>query len=98
MCSSQCRVVLVVLGPAWPSVLANDGPYPGQPRLADPQDHVRIETEQALALAPVDAAGRPTSDLLLIPLWCRARSMPRAGPIAREPARAVRAQWRADSP
>jgi formylglycine-generating enzyme required for sulfatase activity len=64
----QCRVVLVVLGPSWPSVLATEGAYSGQPRLADPEDHVRIEVEQALALAPVDAAGQPTGSVWLIPV------------------------------
>jgi len=40
----QCRVVLIVMGPSWPSVVAQNGPYTGQPRLANPEDHVRIET------------------------------------------------------
>ncbi len=54
----QCRVVLIVMGPTWPTVVAQDGPYKGQPRLDNPDDHVRIETEQALALSPVNDGGR----------------------------------------
>src|SRR6185437_8514953 len=73
----QCRVVLVVLGPSWPSVLATEGAYSGQPRLADPEDHVRIEVELALTLAPVDTSGRPTGSLLLIPLLVQNALMPR---------------------
>src|SRR6185437_5787536 len=54
----QCRIALVIIGPTWLSVLSNDGPYTGQPRLNDSADLVRIEVEQALALAPVDDDGR----------------------------------------
>jgi formylglycine-generating enzyme required for sulfatase activity len=64
----QCRVVLVVLGPSWSSVLATEGAYSGQPRLVDPEDHVRIEVEQALALAPVDSTGQPTGSVWMIPV------------------------------
>ena len=71
-----CRVALIVIGPTWPSVVAKDGTYVGQPRLADPADHVRIEVERALALSPVNEAGEPTSGLLLIPLLVQGARMP----------------------
>ncbi|HEY1390709.1 MAG TPA: SUMF1/EgtB/PvdO family nonheme iron enzyme [Ktedonobacterales bacterium] len=73
----QCRVVLIVMGPSWPTVVAHDGPYAGQPRLANPEDHVRIETEQALALSAMNSAGEPIGDLRLIPLLVQGASMPR---------------------
>jgi formylglycine-generating enzyme required for sulfatase activity len=74
---SQCRVVLVVIGPTWATVTEPDGPNMGQLRLSDPQDRVRIEVEQALALSPVDATGRPEGNLLLIPLLVQNARMPR---------------------
>ncbi len=74
----QCRIALIVIGPAWLSLLSNDGPYKGQPRLADPADLVRIEVEQTLALAPVNDDGRPTSDLLLMPVLVQGARMPHA--------------------
>lgn len=73
----QCRVVLIVMGMNWSSVLAHDGPHSGQPRLNDPADHVRIETEQALAQAAVNEAGEPIGDLRLIPLLVQGANMPR---------------------
>jgi len=74
----QCRVALIVLGPSWPTVVEPSGRYAGQARLKDPADHVRIEVEQALALAPVNAAGEPASGLLLIPLLVQGARMPNA--------------------
>jgi formylglycine-generating enzyme required for sulfatase activity len=74
----QCRIALIVIGPAWLSLLSNDGPYKGQPRLADPADLVRVEVEQTLALAPVNDDGRPTSDLLLTPVLVQGARMPHA--------------------
>jgi tetratricopeptide (TPR) repeat protein len=73
----QCRVVLVVIGPSWPIIVAHDGPYDEKPRLNDPADFVRIEVEQALKLAAVNTAGEPASDLLLIPLLVQDANMPR---------------------
>jgi formylglycine-generating enzyme required for sulfatase activity len=72
----QCRVVLVVIGPIWATVIEKEGVDVGQPRLNDPEDRVRIEVEWALELSPVDAVGRPTSDLLLIPLLVQDSRMP----------------------
>ena len=74
----QCRIALVIIGPTWLSVLSNAGPYTGQPRLNDPADLVRIEVEQTLALAPVNDDGRPTSDLLLLPVLVQGARMPHA--------------------
>lgn len=74
----QCRVVLIVIGPSWTTLTASDGPYQGQPRLNDPADNVRVEVEQALALAPVNNAGAPVGDLLLIPVLVQGARMPRA--------------------
>ncbi len=73
----QCRVVLIVMGVNWPTVVEKDGPNKGQSRLGNPEDHVRIETEQALALSAVNEAGEPTGDLRLIPLLVQGASMPR---------------------
>lgn len=70
------RVALIVIGPAWTTVVAKDGPHTGQPRLVDPADHVRIEVERALALSPVNVAGEPISGLLLIPLLVQGARMP----------------------
>ncbi len=78
---SQCRVALLALGPSWPTVLATEGAYSGRPRLDDPEDHVRIETEQALALAPVNATGAPASALLLIPVLVQGAQMPHPGDL-----------------
>ncbi|HEY7339552.1 MAG TPA: SUMF1/EgtB/PvdO family nonheme iron enzyme [Ktedonobacterales bacterium] len=72
----QCRVVLIVIGPSWPTATEKSGAYAGQPRLTNPSDHVRIETEQALALASVSDAGEPIGDLRLIPLLVQGASMP----------------------
>lgn len=74
----QCRIALIVIGSAWLSVLSNDGPYKGQPRLADPADFVRVEVEQTLAYATVNDDGRPTSDLLLMPVLVQGARMPHA--------------------
>ncbi|HEY1389837.1 MAG TPA: SUMF1/EgtB/PvdO family nonheme iron enzyme [Ktedonobacterales bacterium] len=74
----QCRIALIVIGPSWLSVLSHDGPYKGQPRIADPADFVRVEIEQTLALAPVNDDGRPTSDLLLMPVLVQSARMPHA--------------------
>ncbi len=74
----QCRIALVIIGPTWRSVLSKSGPYAGQPRLNDPADLVRIEVEQALALAPVNDDGRPTSALLLLPVLVQGARMPHA--------------------
>ncbi len=74
----QCRIALIIIGPIWLSVLSDDGPYKGQPRLADPADFVRIEVEQTLALAPVNDDGRPISDLLLMPVLVQGARMPHA--------------------
>ena len=42
---TQCRVLLVVMGERWLGALNERG----QPRLADPNDFVRLEVEKALA-------------------------------------------------
>lgn len=73
----QCRVVLIVIGRSWPTIVAKEGTYTGQPRLSDPEDLVRIEAEQALELAPADEAGEPSGDVLLIPLLVEGAIMPR---------------------
>ena len=73
----QCRVVLIVIGPDWTTLAERAGPYQGQARLANPADHVRIETEQALALSAVNETGEPVGDLRLIPLLVQGASMPR---------------------
>lgn len=77
----QCRVALIVIGPSWSSVTETSGEYAGQRRLDDPGDHVRIEVERALELGQVDSAGRPTGNLLLIPLLVQNAHMPRANDL-----------------
>ncbi len=74
----QCRVALIVIGPSWTTLLSHDDPYTGQPRLNDPADNVRVEVEQALVLAPMNEAGEPASQLLLIPVLVQGARMPRA--------------------
>lgn len=75
----QCRVALIVIGPTWPTIVeTRENPYKGQPRLNNPDDYVRIETEQALSLAEVNAAGEPTGRLRLIPVLVQGAHMPEA--------------------
>lgn len=74
----QCRVVLIVIGPSWTTLLSDKEPYKGQPRLNDPADNVRVEVEYALALAPTNDGGHPASDLLLIPVLVQGARMPHA--------------------
>jgi hypothetical protein len=57
---ARCKVMLVVMGPKWESVVFPPGhERAGQPRLSDPNDWVRKEIVQALAL------GRPVVPLLI---------------------------------
>jgi formylglycine-generating enzyme required for sulfatase activity len=75
----QCRVALVIIGPSWPTIVeTRDNPYKGQPRLNNPADNVRIETEQALSLAAANETGAPIGDLRLIPLLVQGAHMPGA--------------------
>ncbi len=59
---AACHVLLVVIGPEW----AKTAPGEAQPRLADPEDFVRLEVGTAL--------GR--SDVTVIPLLVERASMP----------------------
>jgi hypothetical protein len=55
---SDCDVMLVIVGPHWATVESSDG----SPRLADPEDFVRLEVEAGLrrpnvAVIPILVAG-----------------------------------------
>src|SRR6185437_9365879 len=68
-----------IIGPSWPTIVeTRDNPYKGQPRLNNPADNVRIETEQALSLASANETGAPIGDLRLIPLLVQGAQMPGA--------------------
>ncbi|WP_213012204.1 toll/interleukin-1 receptor domain-containing protein [Paractinoplanes toevensis] len=67
---TRCQVVLVMIGPRWLDPAAPGG----NPRIADPQDYVRLELETAVALKRrivpilVDGARMPTAEQLPISL------------------------------
>jgi TIR domain len=69
---SACDVMLVLVGPRWATVEASDG----LPRLADPEDFVRLEVEAGLhrpnvAVIPVLVAGARMPEPEHLPLGMR---------------------------
>ena len=71
---NTCSVALIVIGPHWFTIATPDGEHSGVPRLANPEDNVRVEVEKAFE--------RPPDDLLIIPLLIEGAVMPDASALS----------------